>query len=204
MRYFCQVAFLTLFRGRVFNVTNVPREGGALLVCNHQSFLDPVLSALALPRECHFMARDTLFKNDSFRWLIDSLNAFPVKRGAGDIGAIKETLRRLKNGGIITVFPEGTRTLDGSLQPMRSGVIMVARKAKVPIVPMLILGAYEAWPRTAKLPTPLSPVIVAYGTPIPPEVTIKLDENACLELVSKQMHELMARYQHHPLLTENR
>src|SRR5262245_28199568 len=100
-RWLCHGVFLVFFRGRVYGRDNVPLEGGVLLACNHQSYLDPVLATLALPRECHYMARDTLFRNPQFRRMIESLNAFPVKRGTADIGAIKETLRRLKNGALV-------------------------------------------------------------------------------------------------------
>lgn len=191
-RFLCQLSFLALFRGRTFGVRYVPRTGGVLLVCNHQSFLDPVLATLALPRECHYMARDTLFANPRFRKLIESLNAFPVKRGTADVGAIKETLKRLKSGGLVTVFPEATRTPDGSVQPMQPGVVLLARKARVPIVPTMILGAFEAWPRQAKLPHPAR-VIVAYDEPIPVERLEQMDEMACIELVRARIVEMMRR-----------
>src|SRR5258706_10400934 len=84
-----QFVFTAYFRGRVFGVENVPLTGGVLLACNHQSFFDPVSSMLAIPREGNFMARDTLFLNPLFKRLIESLNAFPVRRGAADVGAVK-------------------------------------------------------------------------------------------------------------------
>jgi len=198
-RLICQAGFLLFFRGRVFGTQRVPRKGGVLLVCNHQSFFDPVLATLALPRECHYMARDTLFGNWFFRWLIESLNAFPIKRGAADVGAIKETLRRLRDGKLVVTFPEGTRSPDGRLGPLAPGPLLVARKANVPIVPAVILGAFGAWPRYSRWPRP-HPVIVAYGEPIAPQTLEALDENGCLELVRRRLEELMGRYQGHALL----
>jgi len=177
----------------------VPRAGGVLLVCNHQSYLDPVLATLALPRECHYMARDTLFRHPLFRRLIRSLNAFPIKRGAADLAAIKETLRRLKAGHLVVAFPEATRTTDGTLGPMHTGVILLARKAGVPIVPTMILGAFESWPRHARLPRP-HPVIVAYGPPMTPDLLERLDDEACLRRVRDCIQEMMDRYRGHPLL----
>jgi 1-acyl-sn-glycerol-3-phosphate acyltransferase len=200
-RVVTQALFLLLFRGRVFGARNVPREGGVLLVCNHQSFFDPVLATLALPRECHYMARDTLFRNPWFRKLIESLNAFPVRRGAADVGAIKETLRRLKRGALVTAFPEGTRTWDGSIGPMQPGVVLLARRAGVPIVPTLILGAYQAWPRQASLPRP-APVIIAYGRPLRPEQIETLSDRECIDLVRQRIAALMDRHRRHPLLAE--
>lgn len=195
----CQVTYLLLFRGRVFGTRNVPRSGGVLLVCNHQSFLDPVLATLALPRECHYMARATLFRNRFFRRLIESLNAFPIKRGTGDVGAVKETLRRLKRGALVTTFPEGTRTFDGHVAPMQTGVVLLARRAGVPIVPTLILGAYEAWPRQALLPRP-APIIVAYGEPLWPRQMQGVFDEDCVSIVRGRILEMMARYRRHPLL----
>jgi 1-acyl-sn-glycerol-3-phosphate acyltransferase len=198
-RLVTQVLFLFLFRGRVFGTHNVPRAGGVLLVCNHQSFLDPVLATLALPRECHYMARDTLFRNCWFRLLIESLNAFPVRRGTADVGSIKETLRRLKRGALVTVFPEGTRTPDGEVHPMEPGVVLLARKADVPLVPTLILGAFEAWPRQALLPRP-APIIVAYDQPLWPRQMEQRSGEDCINLVRERIRAMMKRYRRHPLL----
>ena len=187
----CNLGYAGFFRGRVFGRRHVPLSGGVLLVCNHQSFLDPVLATLALPRECHYMARDSLFAIPRLRWLIETLNAFPVRRGTADVAAIKETLRRLKAGALITMFPEGTRTPDGSVQPMHSGAVLIARKAGVPIVPTAIMGAFEAWPRTARLPRP-HPIIVAYDAPLLPDQLGEPDE--AIEEIRLRIVRLMQRY----------
>ena len=201
-QFWSQVLFASLWRGRVFGRHHVPRTGGVLLVCNHQSFFDPILATLALPRECHYMARDTLFRNPYFKRLIESLNAFPIKRGTADVTAIKETLRRLKKGQLVTTFPEGTRTRDGSLGPIQPGVVLLARKARVPLVPAMILGAFEAWPRQAKFPRP-HPVIVAYGEPMSVEMLRSLGDEECINEVSDRINALMGRYRGHTLLTES-
>ena len=195
----CHVLYTFFWRGRIFGRWNVPLRGGVLLVCNHQSFLDPMLATHALGRECHYMARDTLFRNAFFRRLIESLNAFPVKRGTADIGAIKETLRRLKRGALITAFPEGTRTPDGRVHAMQSGVVLIARKAGVPIVPTLILGAFESWPRQAPVPRP-RPIIVAYGEPLWPEEIHKAGGDQCIRIVRERIVGMMEHYRRHPLL----
>jgi 1-acyl-sn-glycerol-3-phosphate acyltransferase len=187
----CNLGYVGFFRGRVFGRAHVPLSGGVLLVCNHQSFLDPVLATLALPRECHYMARDSLFAIPRLRRLIETLNAFPVRRGTADVTAIKETLRRLKAGALITMFPEGTRTTDGSVQPMQSGAVLIARKAGVPIVPTAIMGAFEAWPRTARLPRP-HPIVVAYDAPIPPDQLGEPD--AAMDEIRRRIVRLMERY----------
>lgn len=201
-RVLCRVWFVLFFRGRVFHAERVPPFGGALIVANHQSFLDPVLATFALDRECHFMARDSLFRNPLFRRLIESLNAFPVKRGSADIGAIKETLRRLKNKQVVVAFPEGTRTHDGAIGPMLPGIVVVARKAGVPVIPAAILGAFEAWPRSAPLPGP-APILIAYGDPIQPAEIATLSDVDATQLVRSRILELARRYARHALLTPN-
>ena len=194
----CQIAYAGLFQGRMFGMRHVPRDGGVLLVSNHQSFLDPMLITLGLPRECSYMARDSLFKTEAFGRLISAYNAFPVKRGTADIGAIKESLRRLKAGHLLTMFPEGTRTCDGQIGPMQTGPVMIARRADVPIVPATILGAFEAWPRSAKLPR-LKPVIVSYAPPIPPDRLRALGDDRAAEHIRDQIVGMFERYRHHRL-----
>jgi 1-acyl-sn-glycerol-3-phosphate acyltransferase len=202
-RLLSQMVFIFLFRGRVFGTRRVPRRGGVLLVSNHQSFLDPVLATFALPRECNYMARATLFESKWLGPIIWRLNAFPVKRGTADMGAIKETLRRLKLGKVVLTFPEGTRTVDGSIGPMRAGVVLLARKARVPIVPTLILGAFESWPRTAKLPKP-RPILVAYGEPISPHEHADWTDEQCVAAVRGRIIALREQFQTHALLAPSR
>lgn len=165
LRYFSQVFFVLYFRGRVFGLRNVPQTGPVLLACNHQSFFDPVSSTLALHREGNYMARDTLFANRLFKRFIESLNAFPVRRGAADIGAVKEILRRLKDGKLVVVFPEATRTRDGRIGAINPNSLLIAKKARATIVPCVIDGAFEAWPRTAVVPRPVR-MYVSYCDPI--------------------------------------
>ena len=151
---------------RVFGIRYVPRTGPILLAANHQSFLDPMLLTYALPRECHYMARDTLFRNPYFARLIRTVNAFPIKRATADLAGVKETLRRLKAGALVLTFPEGTRSPDGRVCLFQPGVFTIARKAGASIVPAAIEGAYEAWPRGNKFPRPAR-VCVQYGPPMP-------------------------------------
>lgn len=198
-RYTAQVLFIALFRGRVFGARHVPLHGGVLLVSNHQSFLDPILATLAIPRECNYMARDTLFHHPVLRRVIEFLNAFPVKRDTADVRAVRETLRRLKRGQVVLTFPEATRTCDGSVGPMRAGVVLLARKARVPIIPLLILGAFESWPRGAKLPRP-HPVLVAYAEPVYPHRHPERTDDQCVEIVHNRIVELKERFQSHPML----
>ena len=110
-----QVLFVCLFRVRAFGWCNVPKRGGAVLASNHQSYLDPAIIAACVRREIHFMARDSLFEIPVFGSLIRSLNAFPVKREGIDREAIREAVRRISAGGLVVIFPEGTRHDSGAL-----------------------------------------------------------------------------------------
>lgn len=193
-RYTCQTFLAYYCRGRVFDLQNVPLDGAVMLACNHQSFLDPPMATCVLPRECHYLARDTLFRNPLFGRLISAMNAFPVKRGEADIGAVKETLRRLKAGNVVTVFPEGTRTIDGTIGPINPNSISIARKANATIVPTLVDGAFEAYPRTAKLPH-FGRIYISYGKPITPEQIRECSNEEVAERVSAALQDMMRRSQ---------
>lgn len=150
---------------KVHRKHHVPRTGGVLLVANHQSFLDPVLVAVQLDRPVSFLAKSELFENRYLKWLITNLHAFPVRQGKGDVRAIKETVERLQEGHVLNVYPEGHRTEDGELGVVQPGIALMIRKAGVPIVPVAIIGSFNSWPRSAKLPR-AGHVRVLYGPPI--------------------------------------
>jgi len=176
----------------VFNRHHEPATGSALYLCNHQSFLDPPIMSLALKRTMNYMARAGLFEIPVFRRFIVSLNAFPVRLGRADPGAMKEALRRLKRGEQLVVFPEGTRTYDGRIGPFLPGVALLARRAAEWVVPVLIEGAYDIWPRTSALPGPGS-AVVAYCRPMHREEVRELGDEAFLaearrRIVAMQVH----------------
>jgi len=191
-RIACRFYMISFHFGRAFNPQFVPLSGPVLLVSNHQSFLDPVIATYALDREGHYMARESLFHNRLFRKLIVSLNAFPVKRGEVDVAAIKQTLRLLKADKTVLLFPEGTRTTDGRIRPFKPGVALLAKKAAVPVVPVVIDGAFEAWPRTSPLPRPLAPIHVAYGRPF----TVRQFHSWSPERFVRELHRRMIDMQH--------
>jgi len=168
-RHPCVSAMSVLTGVRHFNVPDVSAiEGGMLLVSNHQSFLDPVLVGMAMPQPLDFLARQSLFRFPGFRALIRGLGAHPLQRGRMDPAAMRTMLRLLRGGRWLLVFPEGTRTRDGTLGEFRPGSAELATRAEVPILPVCIQGAHRAWPRHQPLPRPAR-VAVAYGNPIPPE-----------------------------------
>ena len=165
------VFFGGLFRYRAFGRGHVPSEGGVVLASNHQSYFDPVLVGLSLGRQIHIMAREGLFSVPGFSALIRSLNAFPVRRGAFDREALRQALKLLGEGKVLVVFPEGTRTRDGRLLKPKAGIGLMARKAGVPVVPVLIRGAFEAWPANRALFRAFVPIRVDFGPPVRAETS---------------------------------
>lgn len=191
-RFCAQWLMVLYFRGRVFGLRNVPPTGPVVLACNHQSFFDPVSTTLALYREGNYMARDTLFRNPLFKRLIEWLNAFPVKRGAADVTAVKEMLRRLSAGKVVVVFPEATRTRDGSISPINANAMAVAKKAGAAIVPTVIDGAFEAWPRDQLLPAPRR-MYISYEKAISREEVREWPVERIAEVLSERLHKGLER-----------
>ena len=191
MRRVFQVTMAPLWKTRVFNRRHEPTRGGAVYICNHQSFLDPILMSFALRRPMSYMARDTLFRMPGFRQVIAALNAFPVRRGTADTAAMKEAMRRLKAGEQVVVFAEGTRTTDGSVGPFLPGVALLAQRVAEWTVPVIIDGAFEAWPRTQKLPSPGS-IVVQYAPAIHRDEARKQKPQAFIDHVRDVILEMQA------------
>jgi 1-acyl-sn-glycerol-3-phosphate acyltransferase len=150
-RIICRIVSTRVFDLKVYGAHHVPRSGGVLIVSNHQSYLDPVALAAKLRRPLSFLAKSELFEVSGFGWLIRNLNAFPVRQGEGDVGAVKETIRRLQEGHALNIFPEGSRSSDGEIAPILPGIGLIVRRAGVPVVPAVIHGSFDAWPRGAKM-----------------------------------------------------
>ncbi len=185
----CHLFCAHLYRMKGYGRENVPAHGPALLAANHQSYLDPVLVGAFTKRPLYYMARASLFNNRYFARLIRTFHAFPVKRGTADVGAIKESLRLLRAGCAIVVFPEGTRTTDGRIGVMQPGVVSLARRSGSSIIPVALEGAYEAWPRERKLPR-WAPIAVQYGRPILPADLEALDDRAAAVLLTERVRAL--------------
>ncbi|MBI2807344.1 MAG: 1-acyl-sn-glycerol-3-phosphate acyltransferase [Planctomycetes bacterium] len=166
-------AFTLGFSLRMTGERNMTQAGPALVVANHQSFLDPLIIGLAARRPLVYLARKTLFRNRFFAAMIRSLNAVPIdQEGVGKEG-IRTVLEQLQCGNAVVVFPEGERTL-GQMIPLRPGIHLLIKRTHVPIVPIGIAGAAEAWPRTRAYPWPAplflparpGTIAVSIGAPI--------------------------------------
>lgn len=163
--------FQNLLRAEGYGINNIPPKGPFLLACNHASFLDPFVAGCFIRRDIHFFARKSLFKPGLMERILVGFNAIPVDRDSGkDVSAFKKVLELLKNGEAVLVFLEGTRSLDGSLQPAKKGIGLMACKAQVPVIPTHIIGSFDVWGRGGKMPKLLTNKIsVVYGEPIYPQ-----------------------------------
>jgi 1-acyl-sn-glycerol-3-phosphate acyltransferase len=164
----------------------VPSTGGGLLLSNHQSHLDPVLVGLACPRRLNYLARDSLFDFPPLGWLIQSLDAIPIDREGVGLSGLKETLRRLKQEELVLLFPEGTRTPDGRIGPLRPGFCAITRRGRVPLVPVAIDGAFAAFPRTARLPRPAR-IALVFGEPVSAADAAELGDEALVAEVQRRL-----------------
>lgn len=154
-----------MFDLKVYGRRHMPNDGAVLIVSNHQSYLDPVLLCVQLRRPLHYIAKSELFKNRAAAWFLRWVNAFPVRQGAADVGAVKQTIHRLKTGHLMNIFPEGSRTPDGQILPLQKGVALIIKRSGVSVIPAVIVGAYEAWPIHRTFPR-MWPVRIRFGRPI--------------------------------------
>lgn len=167
--YALRVMFDMFFRGPVVGIENLPKTGPFLIAANHASHLDPPLIGSHVPRQMSFFARKTLWSGKWSSWWLDTVGTIPVDRdGGSDVAALKRVLRALADGRVMILFPEGTRSLDGNLQPPKPGVGFIVCKTQVPVVPARIFGSFEAFGKGAKVPKLGSPVTVVFGKPILP------------------------------------
>jgi 1-acyl-sn-glycerol-3-phosphate acyltransferase len=163
--YFFKMLGVIFFPRTILGKENLPRRGGFVIASNHLSNLDPFLIGLCLNRRMSYMAKDSLFRNPFLRFLFYNVEAFPVRREFSDVRALRETLRRLKRGLPIVMFPEGTRKGSGKEQKIHSGVGFVVAKGNVPVVPVCIEGSDKVLPPGARFPK-RNRVTISFGKPL--------------------------------------
>ena len=148
----------------VIGKENLALEGPALIASNHVSYVDPPFIGTAFEEDVYFLARKSLMRFGWTNWLLNHWQCIPVDRDKPDPSSIKMIFRRLKEGKKVIVFPEGTRSVDGALLPGEAGVGMMIAKSGVPVIPVRIFGAFEAFPRDKALPGPAR-ITVSVGKP---------------------------------------
>ena len=182
--------YATYFRWRVFDAKNVPVNGGVILASNHASFLDPPLVGSGIKRDINYLARESLFRFPGIGALLRSWNSVPVDRDGGGAKGLKIILDRLLGGAGIILFPEGTRTKDGKLQPARSGIGLTVIKSTAPVVPVRVFGTFEAYGRRHKFPRPHR-VMVKYGKPMNFEA-LRAEAKTCDKQRLKEIYQQVA------------
>lgn len=153
------------FRYRVVHPERMIESGPLILAVNHSSFLDPPLAGICSKRAVYYLGRKTLMDWPVFGRLFPDMNVIPVERDGNDMSALREVIKKIKGGNGVVLFPEGTRSPDGQLQPARAGIGLVIAKTGAPVLPMRIFGAHEAFPKNKKLPR-FTKLTVVLGEPI--------------------------------------
>ncbi len=189
--------FRVVWKLRVNGTQHVPATGAFVLAANHQSMLDPIVCGVAArDRPFTYIARASLFKFRPFAALIRLCGAVPIQRGTGDSGAIRTALAELAAGRALLLYPEGTRSPDGRTAECQPGVILLARRAKVPLVLMVTEGSHDAWPRNRKLPMLRGAIEVEIAPPITPEQLaerLRQGTEGFLEQLRHEMEEMRMR-----------
>ncbi|MBN8712333.1 MAG: hypothetical protein BGO12_22345 [Verrucomicrobia bacterium 61-8] len=155
----------TLFRMRVVHPERMIEEGPLILAVNHSSYFDPPLAGTCSKRAVYYLARKSLLKWPLLGPLFPDMNVIPVERDGNDMSALREVIKKVKEGNGIVLFPEGTRSKDGNLQKAKAGIGLVIAKTHAPVLPMRIFGAYEAFPKGTKRMR-FTKITVVLGEPI--------------------------------------
>ena len=184
--------FKIVYRHKIYGAKNF-YPGAAILAANHSSFYDPPLLSISTPYEVHFLARKTLFDPFLFGSLIRRLNAHPVSGKAQDVAVFKTVVRLMKEGKKVIIFPEGKRSRDGKLHPIKSGVAMLIFRTGAAVIPAYIHGTFAIWPGSRKLPKLFGKTACVFGTPLhftlAPSDDPKLrQEEASLEIEKAILH----------------
>ncbi|MCE5184810.1 MAG: 1-acyl-sn-glycerol-3-phosphate acyltransferase [Planctomycetaceae bacterium] len=166
-----------LYRVQVYGKKNVPRQGALLVLSNHQSFIDPIVCQNWMHRLLWFVPRDSLF-HGLWGMVLDSFYTIPISQEHSDIAAMRTIIDVLKRGEAVCLYPEGSRTLDGRIDEFKPGFGLLVRRSGASVLPMVIEGLHEIWPRGTKLPRLWGrlPIGILYGKPIPLEYVKEVGE----------------------------
>lgn len=189
LRNCARLFYIIVYHIVVIGGENIPKEkGGYIIASNHVSNNDPPVVGITFKGKYTFMAKQELFEiSPLFTWLITKLGAFPVKRGAKDSSAIDRALESLKEGRIFVIFPEGTRSKDGTLGHAKSGVTLIAAQAKVPVVPVYIKYGRKKFRRN---------IYISIGEKIPAErFDVDISDRKMLKAVSATIMDEIAKLQ---------
>jgi 1-acyl-sn-glycerol-3-phosphate acyltransferase len=197
--FVARVAFWLLYRLRVVGEVEIPAEGPLIYVANHQSHLDPpAVGSLACLRPCYFVARASLFAFRPFGAMIAFFGSIPLERDRGGVAGLRSAVRVLERGGCLLLFPEGTRSPDGSLGRFKPGVVLLARKTGASVLPIALDGLHEIWPRGRRLPRLHGRARVMFGKAIGAEELLADGTEAALERLRTEVSALRAALRGEP------
>jgi 1-acyl-sn-glycerol-3-phosphate acyltransferase len=151
---------------KVYGKKNIPTDGAVLVLSSHQSLLDPILCQGWLLRPFYYVPRDTLFVG-FWGILIDWFYTIPINQEKVGVKSMRMIIEVLKRGHAVCLYPEGARTFDGKIDEIKPGFSLLVRRSGATIVPMVIDGIFERWPRGQKYPKLGGRVGILYGKPIP-------------------------------------
>lgn len=189
MFYFIGWTFFLLFfkvylNFKVIGRENVPKKGAFIFASNHSSYLDPIILGVSVYRTLNYMAQEDLFDRPFLGWALRRVRSFPVRREENDFRAVRESFKKLNGGRPLVIFPEGARSKDGTLKQAKAGIGFIAAKARVPVVPAYIKGAFDALPRGVDT-LKRHPVTIYIGEPV------KFDERY-FDTKGKEMYQAMS------------
>lgn len=182
--------FFVIFGLKVEGRENVPQTGAIIVAPNHKSYWDPPVVGVAFnTRIIHYMAKEELFKNPFFGWLIRQFGTFPVKRGTVDRAAVRQAIKEIKEGNPLGIFPEGTRIKREGLGRFHTGMASLALMTGTPVIPVAVLG-------TMDLPRKNGPFAVLIGKPIEVPKQRPTDEKVAElnDIVKAEIQKLMDDY----------
>jgi 1-acyl-sn-glycerol-3-phosphate acyltransferase len=182
--------FGVYFRWKVYNPERVPLEGPVILASNHASYIDPPLVGAGPPRQINFLARDNIFHVPILAAILRSWEVVPVDRDGGTGRGLKMILGRLERGGAIILFPEGTRSRHGELNPARSGIGLTVIKSTAPVVPCRVFGTHRAFGPHMLFPRPRQ-LMVKYGRPMYFEA-LRAEAKTCPKPRVKEIYQQIA------------
>lgn len=200
MKRFMRLLFAVLGGFRKSGLENVPRTGGVLLCPNHVCDADPPAVAVALPRSAWFMAKEELFTIPVLGALIRLWRGFPVRRNSADRAALRRAEELLKNGEAVVIFPEGGGNPEGTLQPLNPGALMIALRAKAPVVPVALVNTNKVWTYGEALPHRGGvPVSVTFGPPL--DLSDLYGTRGAVEVATRRLTEALAGMLNQPIPT---
>lgn len=178
--------FRLFYHHKVFGAHYLP-TGPCLLAPNHASFFDPPLVAISCNEEIHFLARGSLFKNGLFNKFISKLNAYPVTGTVQDISSIRLIIKLLKENKKVVIFPEGKRSKDGTILPIKPGIGLLISHSQSPIIPIYLHGTYDIWPTNKIFPHLCGHTACVFGSPLYWHTYQNLSKKQAQEKLSKDL-----------------